>query len=57
MGAEFLARTPLGRLGVPGDLGKAAVFLCSSDADWITGETLLVDGGAHGSVGSTVIGM
>jgi len=47
MGREFLARTPLGRLGVPEDLGKAAVFLCSDQADWITGETLLVDGGAH----------
>jgi glucose 1-dehydrogenase len=36
---------PWGRLGTPADIGKAAVFLCSSDADYITGTSLLVDGG------------
>jgi glucose 1-dehydrogenase len=36
---------PWGRLGTPEDIGKAAAFLCSSDADYITGTSLLVDGG------------
>lgn len=36
---------PWGRLGLPEDIGKAAVFLCSADADYITGTALLVDGG------------
>jgi glucose 1-dehydrogenase len=36
---------PWGRLGTPADIGKAAVFLASDDADYITGTTLLVDGG------------
>ncbi len=36
---------PWGRLGKPEDIGKAAVFLASADADYITGASLLVDGG------------
>lgn len=36
---------PLGRLGLPEEIGKAAVFLCSSNADYITGTVLPVDGG------------
>ena len=44
---EALARhTPLGRLGEPQDIADAAVFLCSDRASWITGATLVVDGGA-----------
>lgn len=39
------ATLPWGRLGTPADIGKAAAFLASSDADYITGATLLVDGG------------
>lgn len=38
-------RQPWGRLGRPEDIGKAAVFLSSEDADFITGTSLLVDGG------------
>jgi glucose 1-dehydrogenase len=38
-------KLPWGRLGAPSDIGKAAVFLCSDDADYITGTSLLVDGG------------
>lgn len=37
---------PLGRLGVPDDVAGPAVFLLSDDAAWVTGQTLLVDGGA-----------
>lgn len=36
---------PWGRLGTPADIGKAATFLCSDEADYITGTSLLVDGG------------
>lgn len=36
---------PWGRLGLPNDIGKAAAFLVSDDADYITGATLRVDGG------------
>ena len=48
---EAMARTmPLRRLGEPQDIGRAAAFLCSDAASWITGATLVVDGGAlvHG---------
>lgn len=40
------ANTPLGRIGKPEDIASAAVFLSSGAAGWITGETLVVDGGA-----------
>jgi len=38
-------RTPLGRIGTPEDVAKAVLFLISEDADFITGHTLVVDGG------------
>ena len=38
-------KLPWGRLGKPEDIGRAAVFLCSDDADYITGTSLVVDGG------------
>jgi NAD(P)-dependent dehydrogenase (short-subunit alcohol dehydrogenase family) len=37
---------PLGRIGEPGDIASAIVFLASDAASWITGETLVIDGGA-----------
>ena len=39
------AATPLGRLGTPEEVAKAAVFLASDDASYITGIELFVDGG------------
>jgi NAD(P)-dependent dehydrogenase (short-subunit alcohol dehydrogenase family) len=39
-------RLPLKRLGLPDDIAKAALFLCSDAASWITGDTLVIDGGA-----------
>jgi 3-oxoacyl-[acyl-carrier protein] reductase len=43
--AEAAAAYPLGRLGVPSDIGGAAAFLTSRQSDWVTGQTLVVDGG------------
>ena len=37
--------SPLGRMGQPEDLAGACYFLCSEEASWITGTTLIVDGG------------
>ena len=37
---------PLGRLGEPEDIAKAVVFLAGDTASWLTGQTLVVDGGA-----------
>lgn len=43
---EFLlANTPLGRVGNPEEIGKAVIFLASNDSNFITGHTLVVDGG------------
>lgn len=39
-------RMPLQRLGVPDDIANAVLFLASDAASWITGHTLVVDGGA-----------
>ena len=44
----FIANTPLGRRGQPEDIAKAAVFLASDDAAWITGEQISVSGGMYG---------
>jgi 3-oxoacyl-[acyl-carrier protein] reductase len=43
----FIAQTPLGRIGQPGDIADIAVFLASDDARWLTGEKLLASGGLH----------
>jgi 3-oxoacyl-[acyl-carrier protein] reductase len=39
------ALTPLGRLAEPDDIADVVAFLCSNDARWVTGRTLLADGG------------
>ena len=44
-GHELLARTPMGRFGRPEELVGAAVYLASDAASFVTGETLIVDGG------------
>lgn len=43
--AAVIAQTPLARFGTPEDVAAAALFLCSDDAAFITGQTLLVNGG------------
>jgi 3-oxoacyl-[acyl-carrier protein] reductase len=45
-GDALLAGIPLGRAGQPEDIGKAAVYLASDDASFVTGKILRVDGGA-----------
>jgi len=42
---RVLAKIPLGRIGDPRDIVGAAIFLASSDSDYVTGATLYVDGG------------
>lgn len=42
---ELVERTPLERLGDPADVARAIAFLAGDDADFITGQTLSVDGG------------
>ena len=43
--AEMRRLYPLGRVGAPEDIAAAVAFLASRDAAWITGTTLIVDGG------------
>lgn len=43
--SDVMKRAPLGRLGAPGDIAPVVAFLCSEAAGYITGQTLVVDGG------------
>ncbi len=42
---QFISGIPLGRMSTPGDIARAALFLCGEDAEFITGVCLEVDGG------------
>ena len=42
---QFVATVPMGRVGTPDEVAKAAVFLASDDSSYITGTELFVDGG------------
>ncbi len=44
--AETIKRASIKRMGKPEDLAGACYFLCSDDAGWITGQTIIVDGGS-----------
>jgi NAD(P)-dependent dehydrogenase (short-subunit alcohol dehydrogenase family) len=43
--AEVAAEYPVGRLGTPEDVGEAAAYLLGQEAGWVTGQTLVLDGG------------
>lgn len=46
-GTYDVSRTPLQRLGLPEDLVGALIFLASEESDFVTGQTLVVDGGRY----------
>lgn len=46
---------PLGRLGLPEDIGGVVAFLLSDAAAWITGQTLVIDGGVSLTAGEGVV--
>jgi NAD(P)-dependent dehydrogenase (short-subunit alcohol dehydrogenase family) len=48
---RWIDRTPLGRIGEPDDIADVVVFLCSDQARFITGQTIVIDGGMtlHGA--------
>lgn len=43
--AETIARSAVNRMGQPQDIAGAVYFLCTDEASWITGQTIVVDGG------------
>lgn len=43
--AALTARQPMGRMGTPEEVARAALYLASDDADFITGSSLVIDGG------------
>lgn len=47
------ASIPLGRMGMPADIARAALWLCSDEASWVSGAVLTVDG-AHSLSGGTL---
>ncbi len=43
---QISAKLPMRRIGEPEDIAKAALFLAGDDSSWMTGQTIVVDGGA-----------
>lgn len=44
---KFGERVALGRLSVPGDVAKCVSYLASPDSEYMTGQTLIIDGGVQ----------
>jgi len=49
---QIASKVPLGRLGEPEDIGRVALYLASDGSDYITGQTIVVDGGMNDLVSS-----
>ena len=47
MVAQAIAKIPARRFGTPAEFGQICAFLCSAHASYITGQNLLLDGGAY----------
>jgi acetoacetyl-CoA reductase len=47
MATNILPQIPVGRLGEPGDIARAVVFLAADEASFITGSTLSINGGQY----------
>ena len=45
---QILSRTPMGRLGEPSEIAAVAAFLASDESSYVTGETIVADGGRVG---------
>ena len=43
--ATLIAQVPVGRIGTPEEIAEAVVWLCSDAASFVTGHTMMVDGG------------
>ena len=43
--AEVVRRSPLSRMGDATDLTGACLFLCENSSSWLTGQTIVIDGG------------
>jgi NAD(P)-dependent dehydrogenase (short-subunit alcohol dehydrogenase family) len=43
---QLSAKLPMRRIGEPADIAKAVLFLAGDDSSWMTGQTMVVDGGA-----------
>jgi NAD(P)-dependent dehydrogenase (short-subunit alcohol dehydrogenase family) len=52
--AQAAGNMPLQRIGEPEDIGTVITFLASDDSSWITGETLVIDGGQLIGAGSAL---
>jgi NAD(P)-dependent dehydrogenase (short-subunit alcohol dehydrogenase family) len=49
--ARIVDHEPIGRLGRPGEVAEAVVWLCSDAASFVTGHSMMIDGGLLSSVG------
>ena len=45
LGPAYLKKIPVGRFGEPDDIARAVAFLAGGGSEYITGQTLIVDGG------------